>query len=75
MQPRNFYESIRHSLAKASLKGIEPSEPSHKPGNMADRIRNLFEPLGGVELEIPPRGPDREPPDFSGPEYGTYDDE
>ncbi|MGA7523975.1 MAG: hypothetical protein WBW84_16100 [Acidobacteriaceae bacterium] len=44
-------------------------------GNMAERIRSLFEPLGGVELEIPPRGPMREPVDFSGPEYGAFDDE
>jgi antitoxin FitA len=29
-------------------------------------IRQLFEPLGGVDLEIPPRGEsDRPPPDFS----------
>ena len=31
------------------------------------RVRNLaeFAALGGVELELPPRGPMREPPDFS----------
>lgn len=27
-------------------------------------IRDLFAPLGGVELELPPREPMREPPDF-----------
>jgi len=31
--------------------------------------------IDGIELEIPPRGPMREPPDFSGPEYGANDDE
>lgn len=36
-----------------------------KPGNLAGLIRECFEPLGGVELELPPRGPMREPPDFS----------
>ena len=34
-------------------------------GNLAEDIRRLFAPLGGVELRIPPRGPMREPPDFS----------
>ena len=32
-------------------------------------IRARVERFGGVELELPPRGPGREPPDFSGPEY------
>jgi len=38
-------------------------------GNLAEDIRRLFAPLGGVELELPSRGPMREPPDFSGPEF------
>ena len=29
-------------------------------------IRERVEPFGGVELEIPPRGPMRKPPDFGG---------
>lgn len=33
-------------------------------------IRRRFAPLGGVELDLPPREPGRKPPDFSGPEYG-----
>ena len=33
-------------------------------------IHELFKPLGGVELELPSRGSRRQPPDFSGPEYG-----
>jgi plasmid stability protein len=61
--------------ARVIITAAVSGEPGTKPGNMAERIRSRFEPLGGVELEIPPRGPDREPPDFSGPEYGTYDDE
>ncbi len=32
--------------------------------NLYEAIRRHIEPLGGVELEIPPRGPGREPPDF-----------
>lgn len=33
--------------------------------NLAELIRRRFEPLGGVELEIPPRSPSRPAPDFT----------
>jgi antitoxin FitA len=36
-----------------------------EPRNLAEAIRRRFAPLGGVDLDIPPRGADREPPDFS----------
>ncbi|MBF0166459.1 MAG: plasmid stabilization protein [Alphaproteobacteria bacterium] len=32
--------------------------------NLAERIRKRFAPLGGVELEVPPREGLRQPPDF-----------
>ena len=32
--------------------------------NLARSIRARFAPLGGVELELPPRGPGREPPRY-----------
>ena len=35
------------------------------PRNLATFTRRCFEALGGVELELPPRGSMREPPDFS----------
>ncbi len=37
-----------------------------KPGsqNLASLIRARFGPLGGVEMELPPREPAREPPRF-----------
>jgi antitoxin FitA len=38
-------------------------------GNLAEDVRRLFAPLGGVDLKVPPRQPLWEPPDFSGPEY------
>jgi hypothetical protein len=37
---------------------------SAPPKNLAAFIRDLFQPLGGVELEIPPREPMRDPPKF-----------
>ena len=41
------------------------AEQPKVPGNLADAIREIIEPLGGVELELPPRGPLRDPPDFT----------
>jgi antitoxin FitA len=38
--------------------------PMLLPDNLADRIRARVAPFGGVELEIPPRTPMREPPTF-----------
>ena len=35
------------------------------PKDLAKFTRECFAPLGGVELDIPPRGPMREPPDFA----------
>ena len=35
------------------------------PRNLAEFTRECFEPIGGVELKIPPRGSMNDPPDFS----------
>ncbi len=35
------------------------------PRDLAKFTRECFAPFGGVELELPPRGLMREPPDFS----------
>ena len=55
---RSMEEEARLILAEAV--GWE-SEPE----NLASFIHELFKPYGGVELELPPREPMREPPDFS----------
>ena len=34
------------------------------PENLASFIRECFAPFGGVDLELPPHEPMREPPDF-----------
>ena len=34
------------------------------PRGLGTAIHNIFKPFGGVELEIPPREPMREPPRF-----------
>lgn len=44
---------------------IELSKPEPKKfrtgADLVKAIRDIFEPLGGVDLEIPPRGPIRDP--------------
>jgi plasmid stability protein len=55
---RSMEDEARDILRTALAQ--EPAETR----SLADAIRELVEPLGGVELELPPRGPVREPPDF-----------
>ena len=54
-----------------------PRAAPDKPLNFYQSIRRHLAEAGidGIELEIPPRGPMRELPDFSGPEFGVNDDE
>jgi antitoxin FitA len=55
---RSMEEEARHLLTSAL------AEEPKRPINLAEAIRSRFAPLGGVELEIPPRELGREPPDF-----------
>lgn len=54
---RSMEEEVRVIL-RTALTGPE------SPSNLAEAIRARFRPLGGVELEIPPRDPMRDPPRF-----------
>ena len=54
---RSMEEEARRILREAVRR-----KPSVQ--NLARSIRSRFAPLGGVELELPPRGPGREPPRF-----------
>jgi plasmid stability protein len=56
---RSMEDEVRNIL-RTALAEI-PSQPA----NLAEAIRRRFEPLGGVELKIPPRGKLREPPRFN----------
>lgn len=67
---RSMEEEAR-SILRAVL--IAESKPAATGAALVANIRALVEPFGGVELELPPRVSMREPPDFSGPEYGEYD--
>ena len=55
---RSMEEEVRVILRDAV------SNTKHVPRDLAAFTRECFAPLGGVELEIPLRGPMREPPDF-----------
>ena len=55
---RSMEDEARDILRTALAQ--EPAETR----NLADAIRELVEPLGGVELELPPRGPMQERPNF-----------
>ncbi len=46
--------------AREILQG-ELAKPSKAPQDLFKAIRQIFEPLGGVDLEIPPREPIPEP--------------
>lgn len=54
---RSMEEEIRLILREAV--GRKPS-----PRNLAEITRSIFGPDNGIELELPPRGPMREPPAF-----------
>lgn len=58
---RSMEEEAREILRNA-LSAVASSRDERSMGEI---IRDTFAPFGGVELEIPPRGPGREPPDFS----------
>ena len=55
---RSMEEEVRVILTE--VLGAEPAPPP--PPNLAALIRARVAPVGGVELEIPPRTGMREPP-------------
>ena len=55
---RSVEDEVRDILQTAL--GQQPAVPE----NLATAIRARFAPLGGVELDLPPRSPMRKPPRF-----------
>ena len=55
---RSMEEEVRLILREAVGEDAVPAK------GLGTAIHELFKPLGGVELELPPRGPMREPPRF-----------
>jgi len=55
--------------AAHNARSMEADAPEEDATDLAAFARSLFAPLGGVELELPPRDPVREPPSLG--EQGT----
>jgi plasmid stability protein len=56
-----------HSMEAEARRILQTSlqQPERPPGrNLFERIHARFAPLGGVDLELAPREPGREPPRF-----------
>jgi plasmid stability protein len=56
-----------HSMEAEARRILQTTlEPSPKPPkrNLYDRIQSRFAPFGGVNLDLPPRDPVRDPPRF-----------
>ena len=76
MTIRNLSEDIKkrlriqaaehgHSMEEEAREILRVALIQNKPPvNLAQSIRARFEPLGGVELDIPPRKPMRNPPEL-----------
>lgn len=58
---RSMEEEAR-SILRAAL---EAESPTLSGALLVKVIRARMEPFGGIKLELPPREPMREPPDFS----------
>ena len=74
---RNLEDGLKHRLrVRAAENGRSMEEEARdilrtalyrqqpEQENLARSIRSRFSPLGGVELDIPPRSPMRKPPKF-----------
>jgi plasmid stability protein len=54
-----------HSMEEEAREILRVALVKNNPRvNLAQSIRARFEPLGGVELDIPPREPMRDPPEL-----------
>src|SRR5437762_4755673 len=58
---RSMEEEARQILREALAEDVKPS------GNLVERIRRRFEPLGGLDIELAARQPMRVPPKFGRP--------
>lgn len=58
---RPLPQNAKHGKNAKHSNSVDGNNP---PANLAEAIRARFTPLGGVELELPPREPMRDPPDF-----------
>lgn len=55
--------------ARQVLRGVLEADPVAVDEDLWTAMRKIFEPLGGVELDVVRQSVSRPPPDFSGPDY------
>jgi plasmid stability protein len=58
---RSMEQEAREILRIELNKAVEASNTPKTGKELVESIRRRFAPLGGVDLEIPPRGPIRDP--------------
>jgi plasmid stability protein len=58
---RSMEQEVREILRIELNKSGETKRPPKTAKDLVESIRRRFAPLGGVNLEIPPRGPIRDP--------------
>jgi plasmid stability protein len=64
---RSLEEELRHIIKRAANEAdVTTGDRGFDPAtdNLADFIARIFDPIGGVELDLPPRTFNREPPRF-----------
>jgi plasmid stability protein len=64
------------SVEEEAREILEDVLQATSPGSgrvLYESIRKIVEPLGGIELTIPPRKPTRPPPDFNSPDFDSPD--
>lgn len=62
-------EAEARTILTAAVNGDQGSPGNFPEDNFYDAVRRIVEPIGGVELELPPREPMRDPPDFSSEDF------
>jgi len=62
---RSMEAELREIIRKAVQTPNRRGEQEESGLNLAEAIRRRFQRFGGVDLELPPREPARDPPDFS----------
>ncbi len=67
-QAASHRRSMEEEARQLLRQGLDGTQTATAIG-FGDAMRALFAPLGGLELPENKRGPFRDPPDFSGPEW------
>ena len=59
-------QAARHgrSMEEEARRILREAVGRPGPADLVESVRSRFEPLGGIELELPQREPAREPPTF-----------